>query len=145
MNRTYPYNDDYMVFDEETNQYRITEAELERNGVYLRAKLQLYPTINASNVIYGLTQTASNHVYAYLQQFSTDNFTQYCLIAKTPSARYVIKAAMLEQFKYIFSVGNLAISPKKEERENYMAPMAVAKLNTVIPEWGHSMTYTGGW
>ena len=143
-NLQYPFSDDLMVFDEVTHRYIITEAALEREGIFLRARLDRSPMINASNVINGFCKTASSHIYNYIHKFSNDNTRQDLFVAKVPSLRNIIYNALVEQVKYIYTGGDRTLSAKKEEQAMFISPMAVDILNTVAPEIGCNILYSGG-
>ena len=50
-NITYPYNDEYMVVDELTGHYVLTETALLSRGIDLRARLSETSTVSPENVI----------------------------------------------------------------------------------------------
>lgn len=142
---TFPYSDDYMRFDEPSGRYIITEAALEAEGIFLRARLSRSPMINAVTVINGLCKTATNHVYNYIHKFSNDNYRQDVLITKVPSLRPIIYNALVEQVKYVYFGGDRTLARDREEQALYMAPLAIDALNTAVPELGCSILYTGGY
>ena len=141
----FPYSDDYMRFDELSGRYVLTEAALEAEGIFLRARLSRSPMINADAVISGLCKTATNHVYSYVHKFSNDNCRQDVFIAKIPSLRSIIYNALIEQVKYVYFGGDRTLSKDKNEQALYMAPLAVDELNTTVRELGASILYTGGY
>lgn len=143
--KVFPYSDDYMRFDELSGRYILTEAALEAEGIFLRARLSRSPMINADAVIGGLCKTATNHVYNYVHKFSNDNYRQDVYLAKIPSLRPIIYNALVEQVKYIYFGGDRTLSKDKDEQALYMAPLAVDALNTTVPELGASILYTGGY
>lgn len=72
-NQTYPYDDDFMRFDEELNQYMLTEAALLSRGIDLRARLSETSTISPENVINNVLQTASDMIYQYIHAHNGNN------------------------------------------------------------------------
>ena len=139
-----PYSDEYMIFDEASKHYILTEkALMERVGINLRARLARGATVSPEAVIDNFNRTVSDMIYEYIHEFSVDNCRQDWLIAHTPTLRAVIFDAMKYQAIYVAAVGNLYLSPKPEERKNAIDHIAIGKLNTVVPEIGHSILYGG--
>lgn len=139
----YPYDDDFMVFDEITGQYVITEKALLSRGIDLRARLAATSTVSPEAVIDTVTHTASEMIYQYIHAFNIDNEAQDAIIAKVPSMRGIIYRALLYQAVYICNVGNLYLSTKADERAMAIDELAKGVLNTVIPDIGVQITFTG--
>lgn len=146
-NITYPYNDEYMVVDELTGHYVLTEAALLSRGIDLRARLSETSTVSPENVINNVLQTASDMIYQFIHDHNFSNQMQDYMILKVPSARQIIYRAMLYQAVYVCTVGNLYLSKDKTERTAAIDVLAQSILNNVMPEAGHSLLYTGsiGW
>lgn len=146
-NITYPYNDEYMVVDELTGHYVLTEAALLSRGIDLRARLSETSTVSPENVINNVLQTASDMIYQFIHDHNFNNQMQDCMILKVPSARQIVYRAMLYQAVYVCTVGNLYLSKDKTERAAAIDVLAQSILNNVMPEVGYSLLYTGsiGW
>ena len=134
-----PYNDDYLIYDELLERYVITEEGLKRKGMFLRARLERYPAVDANTVITAFCEAAANLVYTYLHNFAVSPHTLDEYIAHSKEARMAIFNAEAEQAKYVYYNGDLTLSIKEEERRNYMSPTAAAILQNA------GLTYAGGW
>lgn len=141
--QTYPYNDQYMVVDELTGQYVLTEAALLSRGIDLRARLSETSTITPESVVQNVVQTASDMIYQFIHEHNIDNERQNWLILHVPSARPIIYRAMLYQAVYVCTVGNLYLSTDKSERAAAIDPLAQSILGNVLPELGVSLLYAG--
>lgn len=142
-NISYPYDDEFMEFDEITGQYVITEKALLSRGINLRARLSATSTVSPENVIDTVTHTASEMIYQYIHAFNFDNAAQDAIIAKVPAMRGIIYRALLYQAVYICNVGNLYLSTKADDRAMAIDELAKGILNTVIPDIGVQITFTG--
>lgn len=140
----YPYNDNLMIFDEQSGRYVLTEFALENNGTYLRQRLSYNKTINASGVINRVLSRVSEMIYGYLHSFNNENNTQDELIAKIPSLRKMIYNAMLCQAEYYIARGDLSRSPDVNLRKLAIDVSAREMLNKTVPELGVPITFAGG-
>lgn len=138
-----PYNDDLMYFDELSGHYVLREQALIRQGIDLRGRLANTKAENATYIINGLLQTASDMIYDYIHDFNTSNERQDYLIASIEGARPLIQKAMLQQAVYILKVGNLSLSVDDNERRKAIDYSAIRTLNTTIHELGVPITYSG--
>lgn len=140
----YPYNDDYMVVDELSGHYKLTEkALIEKVGVDVRARILATSTVNPENVVEKLVQTTSDMVYQYIHECNIDNARQDYLISKVPELRPIILKAMVYQAEHVCFNGNGYVSPVKEERENAINALCKSVLNTVVPRLGVPITHAG--
>ena len=139
----YPYNDEFMVVDEISNHYVLTEAALLNYGIDLRARLTRSSTVSPENSINSILQTASDMIYQYIHSFNADNDLQDTLILQIPSLRPIIYKAMLYQAVYVLNVGNLYLSTKEDERKNAIDMLARQVLLTTVKELKVPITYTG--
>lgn len=140
--RTYPYNDDYMVFNELSGRYVITEKALLSRGINLRARISRESMVSPETVIENLNVLASDMIYGFIHRYNADNATQDCLIAKVPQFRPLIMRAMLYQAEYIIFNGNLSLSADPNERAAAISPQSVQELEIVVPCYG-SILYMG--
>ena len=142
-NKTYPYNDEYMVFDTTLNQYLLTEAALLKFGVNIRARISATSGIAPENEINYAVYRVSNIIYGYIHEHNTNNSLQDYLIAKVPSLRQIMFKAMIAQLLYMFRVGALDDSTDEKERTLVVTNEARRELNRTLPEFGFSILYTG--
>ena len=141
--KTYPYDDDYMIFDKLTGQYVITEKALMDRGINIRARLSETAGVTPEAVISTIVHTASDMIYQFIHEHNTNNAAQDCLIARCPQVRPVIFRAMLYQAVYVVNVGNLYLSTDDAERSKAIDKLAEGVLGNVIPGLGISLLYTG--
>lgn len=134
-----PFNDDFLVYDEVSGRYVITEAGLERKGLFLRTRLERYGVEFASVVINAYCETVANHVYTYISNYSVDPCRLSAAIAQNPELRRVIYNAQAEQAKFVYFNGDQTLSIKPEERMNYISPLASSALSNA------GLTYAGGY
>lgn len=106
-----PYSDDYMIYDELTGHYVLTEkAIVEKCAIDLRARFADNQTINANIVINKLCRTVSDQIYSFVHDFSIYNKKQDCLIATVPKLRAAVERAMEYQLEYILGNGDIFMS-----------------------------------
>lgn len=141
--KTYPFDDDYMLFDKLTGQYVLTEKALMDRGINIRARLSETAAVSPETVVSMLVHTASDMIYQFIHEHNVDNAAQDFFIATCPQARPVIFRAMLHQAVYICNVGNLYLSTKDEERGKAIDKLAESTLGNVIPGLGVSLLYAG--
>ena len=141
----FPYDDEYMKFDEERGQYVLTEKALIDRGINLRADFSETDTITPDAGILTIVYTASDMIYGYIHEFSVDNMRQDYLISKLPSLRKIIFEAMLYQAIYIRRVGNLYLSTDDNERKKAIDEIAKQWLGRTVPELCTSILYAGGY
>lgn len=142
---TYPYTDNLMRYDEVMHRYVLTEDGLKAAGVNLRTKLERRRGVDASLVINGILETASDIVYNYIHEFNSDNLRQDMILASCPSFRPYIQKALQRQALHLLRYGDLTGSPDREIRANAVDGIAKQVLNTTIPELGCPITYAGGY
>lgn len=134
-----PYSNDEMTYDEASGQYIVTEKALEAAGIFLRARLSRSPVINATSVINGLCRTATRHVYAFIHSHHSAAAKDVdCYIAHREDLRSTMRDALVEQLKFIYTVGDWTLSPEKEKRADYISAMCKEILLNA------GLLYTGG-
>lgn len=141
----YPFSDDFMKFDELSQHYVLTEYALKYNGTNIRERLARNKNTNATAVITRLLVRVSDIIYEYIHTFSADNHRQDQIIASTQVGRAIIQKAMLEQAEYFLLNGDLTRSVEKDKRDIAIDYSAKRTLDTIIPELGIPITYTGGY
>lgn len=139
-----PYSDDMLSYDTLRGRYMLTETALEMNGTDLRTRLEFNRTANAVSIINRVLSRVSEMIYNYIHSFNHDNRRQDELIAHIPSLRSIIYYAMLNQAEYFILNGDLSRSPEPDKRALAIDPTAKEYLNTIIPEIGVPITYSGG-
>lgn len=139
-----PYSDDYMVWDENTHHYILTEkALIEKVGLNLRARMGNRSLISPEIAIKSFNTTVSDMIYQFIHEHNVDNARQDCLIGTVPELRRIIQRAMELQAVYVSVQGNLYLSTKEEERAVAIDYLAKSILGTVVPCLGTSILYTG--
>ena len=72
-NQKYPYDDDFMRFDKDLNQYLLTEAALLKFGVDIRARLSATASVSPENEINYAVYRVSNLIYGYIHEHNANN------------------------------------------------------------------------
>ena len=129
-----PYSDEYLTYDEQSGMYILTEqALLDEYGDDLNAE-----AIDANNLVAvkAILKRVSRAVYNFIHSFNTQNHTQDLMIARSSTARDMIKEALLEEYLYIRINGYTF---------DDTVPNAVKTiLERKLPEWRfYSVLYSG--
>jgi len=150
---TYPYNDEYMVYDYETHRYILTEKFcLDKMNLDLQERLNLGGGANRERVPQIFLDEISEFVYSQIYDYSSQPLIQEYQIAKYPSAREVIKKAMMNQIDYALVNGALyqysGIDLKKNTKIDgmsgkYLSPLAKSILSNPLIETGTPLLYAG--
>lgn len=144
MQITYPYSDEYMIFDEQSNRYVLTERYvLDALGVDLQNIVNDRNAVNAQAMVQRILRTVSNAVYNEIHRYNVNTAVQDQLIMYVPSARDKIKRAMAEQLLYFMENGDLSRSTDVDKRALSFDKNALAVLEEILPEVGISLLYTG--
>ena len=139
-----PYSDDYMIWDENTHHYILTEkALIEKVGLNLRARMGDRSLITPEIAIKSFATTVSDMIYQFIHEHNVDNARQDFLIGTVPELRRIIQRAMELQAVYVSVQGNLYLSTKAEERAVAIDYLAKSILGTVVPCLGISILYSG--
>lgn len=139
----YPYSDDYMVFDQTTYRYYITEKALLDAGIDLRTRLAARKATNPEGIINSLIKTATRHIYGFIHAHTVNTQGVDRIIANVPSARPIMQEALVIQATYVLYVGDLYNSVKPEDKAAAISEEAVQVLGQLLPEMGRSLLYTG--
>lgn len=140
----YPYNDEHLVFNELTARYELTtQAILDYFGIDLEAAAK--GSANGDTAVSAILKLVSNQVYNFIHNHNTNNRMQDFLISATETGRDIIKRAMLEQFMYIRTVGDLSRSTDPNKRDMWFDKQAESVLYENIIYNGHTycLLYTG--
>lgn len=138
-----PFNTDTMFFDEATNQYKLTEQALVRQGIDMRSRLARTHATSPEYIINALLTNVSDMIYDFIHAFNVHNEAQDTIISSLNSARAIIERAMTKQTIYVLYNGNLNMSVEDNMRSKAISPEAVDILNKTIPEIGASILYMG--
>ena len=140
----YPYNDEYMIFNEESGQYVLTpDCLTKRLGVDMLGAINERNGINPSVLMDMFLRLVSDTVYGYIFRHAVNNEMQKQIIAKTLSGRKMIQRAMEYQFIYMRMNGVFLMSPDKEKQDVALSPMCIDALQMTLPEVGRCILYTG--
>ena len=138
-----PYSDNFLFFDNITGQYVLTEDALVANGTNLRAKLEFNRSVDASAIINRHLNRVSDVIYNFIHSYSNENKRQNDCIKIIPSLRALVYRAMLAQSEYMLLNGDLSRSTDREKRAMAVDENARRILETVTPELGVSILYSG--
>lgn len=142
---TYPYDDEYMVYEQDLGMYVLTEKAAEQRGISLSARIRSRGAVNPEVAVRSVLVEVSTMIYLYLHDHVFNTDLQDRVIAKCPSVRPIMQKALTEQLLYYLQVGNLSRSTDVEKRKLAIDENAKSILNRIIPEMGHTLTYAGGW
>lgn len=113
-----PYSDDYMIFDERSGHYILTEKyAFEQLGLELYEDVNERTSANQQTAVQAILRQCSNLVYNFIHKCSLYNKRQDCIIATSLRMRQVIMEAMGEQLSYMSMVGDLSRSTEPEKRK----------------------------
>lgn len=135
-----PYSDDDMIYDYQTHRYVLTLDYARRNGIDLEARVRSVDTTAAANIINNVLRTVSTQIYTYIFAHNMNRRALEYVIAKSETARNVVKDAMREQLAYITTQGDLSRTTEKDKRKMYIDIMAKLILDTDVPELGTCLT-----
>lgn len=149
---TYPYSDEYMVYDYSKHQYRLTpKAVLDK----LNEDLTRYSPATSANRQRDaeiMLENISDEVYNQVYEDSLNYLVPEFVMAKCPSARAIIQQALIEQVKYFCFNGAISVYSGvnfqkgvvgESANSRILAPNAKRVLNRVIQEIGVPLTYQG--
>lgn len=140
----YPFSDEFMTFDEVSNQYILTSACVQKRlGLSLSENVNERNAVNQQIAELRILRQVSNLIYSYIHKFNIRTDLQDYIIEKVPSARIMIQQAMEEQLLYMSMKGDLSRSTDKEKRELAIDETAKEICARVLPELGISILYTG--
>jgi predicted P-loop ATPase len=142
---SYPYSDEYMVFDETTNRYVLTTKYVyDKIGVDMEGALKEREAINTQILANRFLVEVSDDIYDFIHKHNANTARQDYWIAVVPSLRNIIQKAMEQQFVYSRLNGLLGYSADKDVQTQAVCPKAQNTLAQIAPELGISILYTGG-
>lgn len=121
----------------------LDEQDAREYGLDIRASLLNDQIANPETVLRSIFRTVTSQVYGYIHEYSIYTALQDRILAKCPSAKDMIKEALLTQLEYITVVGNLAYSVDKDERDARLSPDLLPIFERTIMETGRSILYSG--
>ena len=116
---------------------------MEQMGIDLRNSIAEQAGANPTILINRFCEEASDDIYEYIHTYSANNARQDYWISTIPSLRAIIQKAMDKQLMYSRLNGILGYSSNKDVQAQRICPKAIDVLNTVVPELGVSILYTG--
>ena len=129
-----PYSDEYMTYNEARSHYVLTaKAVLDNLGIDLNVNVK-----DNANGVNAFLMRVSELTYRKMHEYG-DNTEQDRIIATTETGRNIIFNAMLEQFFYVKSVGDLSLSTNRDERALYASDALIEIFEETIPEIGWSV------
>lgn len=135
-NITYPYNDDYMVYDYTKHRYILTEKYcLDVLGLNLREKVgggrATNPQAQINNI---LDVRISQRLYSVIYSHNDKHTLEY-ILAKSPTARNVIRDAMGQELLYL-------LTEYEDKKPTLISEPTYTILTTPIPELrGNALIY----
>ena len=144
MSKILPYSDNEMLYDKTKHRYILT-VDYVRNvlGVDLNAEFNTNNTTASVIVLNSFLDNASSEIYNYLYMHNHAKTIQY-IIAKSESARAIVKEAISKQVLYSIYNGDLGFSSKKEEQDMSLNKYAKEILDSQeVRETGTTLTYVG--
>ena len=126
------YNDEDMIFDEETGMYILTPEYVQQKcKINIFERLSQGDFTDPQGICHAILARISSIVYAYIHEFNFSD-RQDNIIAGFKSARSIVKQALHQQTVAYFLDG-------AREIDN----LAKCALEKTIPEFGISLIFTG--
>lgn len=125
-----------MIYDELTGRYRLTKEyayELDSDIVN---------ELKDPNDINTLLEEVADDVYEYVHKFNLANDLQDKILSHTEGGRKVLLLAMRKQLLYVCGVGDVSLF-LDDKREYVVSDKAIKELESVIPEIGTTILYSG--
>lgn len=105
---TYPFSDTDMVYNYNTHRYTLTDECVKRElNMDLALTLNTRGVIDKGSAVNSFLSQISRDIYAYIYSTNVNNDLQEYIAAKHPSARRILRDAMLEQVLYVQINGDL--------------------------------------
>lgn len=149
----YPLSDELMFYSFEEHRYILNNKDISNNlGEDLNVRLNKKGASNIENVVSNFLNQISFEIYNYIYSFNSNNRGQCYVIAKSKTARNIIKKAMEQQVLYTLANGDLNIFGGVDIRKGHVmpnfadrviSPLAKQTLSMIIPEIGCSIVYPG--
>lgn len=142
--QTYPYSDEYMIFDDESRRYILTPRyALEQLGIDLEGAIKERGAVNPQVIVKQFLTDVSDDIYEFMHEHCINTAEQDRLVAVVPSLRSIIQKAMAQQLLYSRFNGLLGYSVEKDKQAQRICPKSVSTLSQSVPELGTTILYTG--
>lgn len=143
-NQKFPYDDEYMRFDEVKGRYILTrKCLLDNTGIDLMTRLKTRGSANVQATVNGFLDRISSLTYRFIDSHAINVIERHRIIAYCPSARPIMQEAMLSQALYVLTEGDLSLSAEKDKRAMWFDETAQQVLFTPLIETGYSLLYCG--
>lgn len=154
-NTRYPFNDGDMVYNYRSHRYTLTPSVVkEVLNIDLDAVLNSRGSADKSAVTAAFLNNISNVIYSFIYSNGVQNQAQEFLAAKHPTARVLIREAMLEQVAYEIMNGDISklsgvdvrkggIMDRRALRAARIAPVAVDILERPLDHITPCIVYSG--
>lgn len=156
MAQTYPYDDEYMKYDYNKHRYILTpKCILDELNINLNERLNTRGANNKENYAQQVLDQISLQIYNFIYSHNSQWLFTQKILAKAPSARFVIKEAMKQQIMYFLMNGqidkysgvdlrkNTALNPNSIRGDIAIDPQAIIFLENPLQETGLSLLYRG--
>lgn len=144
-NQIMPYTDEFLMWDDASQKYYLTEQALIQEGIDIRGRLARNKATSPEYIINGFLKRVTYEVYTFIHRHNQRTDLQDYFIAICPSLREKIRLALTYQALHIWFNGDALLSTDKDRRENYIDQVAVDILNEKVIELGNPITYRGEW
>ena len=148
----YPFDDEDMTYDYKHHRYYLTQqCVLNELNINLGEGLT-EPSAERQQEVLNLLKEISNTVYREIYKCTNQKRVVEYLLAKCPSAREIIKEALLEQVRYFDFNGIVEIyagvdfkkgTKSVDFSDRILAPMAKNVLSEELVETGTPVLYSG--
>lgn len=155
MNFITPYDDNTMIYDMDSHQYRLTIGYVrDELGVDLPSRLNTAQSDDPQKVAEFRLKQVADEVYSYIYAHSSNAMMQEFYAAKLESTREIIRKAMLEQLSYELVSGALSmfsginvktgqVIDRQKMKDAVIGFNAQKVLDRIVPELGVALTYQG--
>lgn len=138
-----PINDEFMVFDENSKRYILTEkCILDECGINLSQRFNTRGTANSKILINAFLNRISLKLYSFIYTHNNQCALEF-IAAHCASARNILKEAMKSQVMYELLVGDLSMSTDVTKRDLAIDATAKSILLQTVVETGACLLYTG--
>ena len=153
---TYPFSDENMEYDYDNHRYVLTEkCVLDELNIDLLTRLNTRGHAVQQVQPKKFLKRVSDIVYTQIYKYNINNDVQEYVLAKAPSARAIIKEAMLNQVEFLLLNGDVSRYAGIDVKNAKVIPIAQLRNQSVldetclevlqrpIKEWGRSILYAG--
>lgn len=150
-----PYDDEKMVYDYESHQYKLTLAYVKKSlGIDLPEHLNTAQSDDPQAVAQSRLDQISDEIYSYIYAHTNNEPVVELYACKLESTRNIICKAMKEQLAYELVSGSMAmfsgvniktgqVVDQEKLRKTIIGFNAQKALDRIVPEMGVALTYQG--